>query len=994
MEKYNDLSIISENRMPQRAYYVPFGSEKSALTKRNCESDKYLSLDGKWSFKYFETPLDLPDKASDIKFDSTLPVPSCWECYGYGQLWYTNINYPFQFEPPYTVSENPVGVYSREFKISELENLYIVFEGVSSYLELYINGEYVGLSRGSHLQAEFDITKYCTVGKNTVTAYVYTWNVESYLEDQDFFRYHGIFRDVYLLSRPKNHIRDIAIKTDVNTGISVELDFVGEEQPYTVTVFAPDGKKVTDIKNPILWTAETPNLYGVLITCNGEYIYKRVGFKTISISEKSELLINGVPVKLKGVNRHDSNPNTGYYTTCEDMKKDIILMKQHNINCIRTSHYPNHPEFLEMCDRLGMYVMAECDIETHGTEAALGFQSQAAADAIASNPEWTNSCIDRLERMYERDKNSPCIFSWSLGNEWQFGDNHKIMSKWLKKRDKTRLVHNERCAYNSTSYGPKQAKYDKSADMVSRMYADLPALEYQGSKSRDKRPYFLCEYAHSMGLGPGELKDYWDLIYKYPRLIGGCVWEWCDHAVAKKLPGGKVGYLYGGDNGEFPHDNNFCCDGLVFPDRTPSTGLLEYKKVIEPVKITCTNLKKGIYEIENRYDFTDLNDFEFEFRTVVDGKIIKKTPIYISLKPHKKAKLQLEHADVSNAEFYAATEIYVTVSKDTEWCEKGHIIAWAQFELPVVLKKWDSIDEKPVTVDDGKRYITVTCDNKKYTVDKAKGMVSSVKYDSKEILTRPSDIVIWRALIDNDAREKKAWLDEFFDRTFFKTKFTSVEYSDTECRIFVNGSLGANARVPIFNIDITYTVSADGLNVSVHAEKNDVQTMARTMTEEDKKTLDLSKHTSVKEIPRFGVRFALKPKYEDLTYCGKGDRECYIDYQEHAKKGLWTSKVENEYEPYIFPQECGNHIDVSYLKLGKDNPVTFTSHIPFEFSALHYTVEELYQKKHAFELEKSKSTEVLICYKNKGVGSGSCGPKLSPQYCVTDDVIDFNFDIR
>ncbi|MBS6833280.1 MAG: DUF4981 domain-containing protein, partial [Clostridiales bacterium] len=549
------------------------------------------------------------------------------------------------------------------------DKTYMVFEGVSSYFELYINGRYVGMSRGSHLQAEFDITDYVNVGENTVTAAVYTWNAESYLEDQDFFRFHGIFRDVYLLNRPTEHIRDIYIKPNVSGEVGFEYDFVGGSKPISVEISDPSGNVILNaqvqngdsvkIDNPRLWSAEHPNLYGVLIDCGVEYIYKRIGFVNVATSKDGELLINGVSVKLKGVNRHDSNPKTGYYTSREDMERDIVLMKQHNINCVRTSHYPNHPEFLEMCDRYGLYVMDECDQETHGVEHAFGLCSLASIGEMASNEDILGSYMDRMIRMVERDKNSPSIFSWSLGNEGQFGTNHVKMSEWTKKRDDSRLIHYERTAFPNKAYGADQIKIDPCVDIISRMYTNLECLEIQGNMRNDERPYFLAEYCHAMGLGPGEVKDYWDIIYKHKRLIGGCVWEWCDHAVEKKLADGRVGYIYGGDSGEFPHDGNFCCDGLVFPDRTPSTGLLEYKKVIEPLKITCVDIKSGEFEIENRYDFSDLSEFAFGYEVTADGKVIDGGELKISAKPHETVKVKIDYSAPESVKDGVFIEIFM-----------------------------------------------------------------------------------------------------------------------------------------------------------------------------------------------------------------------------------------------------------------------------------------------------------------------------------------------
>lgn len=995
MRKYNDLSLVSENREPQRAYYIPYTNKEdamSAMPDKEIQSAQYQLLNGVWEFKYFETPLDIPEHVGDICFDATIPVPSCWERYGYGQPHYTNINYPFQYDPPYTQTVNPVGVYTRTFQVSYASNQYMIFEGVGSYFELYINDAYVGMSRGTHMQAEFNISKYVTTGENKVTVVVYTWNVESYLEDQDCFRFHGIFRDVYILERPENHIRDIYIKTDIQEGITVELSFLKEELPCQISYFDAEGNEIAEFENPKLWSAEKPNLYGVLIYCNGEYIYRRVGFRTVKTSDIGELLINDVPVKLKGVNRHDSHPKYGYCTTLEDMKQDIILMKQHNINCVRTAHYPNHPAFYEMCDYYGMYVMDECDQETHGVENAFGLCSLASIEEMASNPEWLPSYLDRMERMVERDKNFPSIFSWSLGNEGQFGTNHVKMSEWTKSRDNTRLIHYERTVFPDKEYGADQIDVDPCVDIISRMYTSIDNVEIQGNITKDKRPYFLAEYAHAMGLGPGELKDYWELFYKYPRLIGGCIWEWCDHAIEIELEDGRRGYIYGGDSGEFPHDGNFCCDGLVFPDRRPSTGLLEYKKVIEPLKVDCIDIEQGEFELFNRMDFTDLSEMKFYYGIVCDEKVVLQQEFKPQAEPHTTTRVKLEYELPKEAKYGAFVEIYMDMPEKTPWCEKGHSLAWAQFELPVERITEASSPLQAIEVEESKRYIVVKAEEKVYKFDKALGTVVSIQKNEKELLARPLDLIIWRPTTDNEYWVANMWKNEHFHKVYFKTKNVQVSVYNEKCCIEVDGVLGANGRLPVFEVKVIYTITSVGVDVNIHAEKGEVKFMHRSLTEET--NLDLNLKQDIDEIPRFALRVPLISDFEALTYFGKGPRECYIDYQSHAKMGYWSSTVTAEYEPYIRPQECGNHMGVRMLEVSGQEKITVKSERAFDFSALHYTVEELDQKRHAYELQASDSTELIVAYKNRGVGSGSCGPALLDKYKVTDKIIDFCFTLR
>ena len=994
-DKINDLQKVSENRMPQRAYYIPHSIESLAFCGKKEKSTQYTLLNGIWDFRYLETPLDLPDEIKNLTFDKTMVVPSCWECYRFGQIHYTNMNYPFPYNPPYTLTRNPVGIYRRKIILDKIApKEYIVFEGLASCFELYINGQYVGLSRGSHLQAEFSIENYLQIGENELTVVVYTYNVESYLEDQDCFRFHGIFRDVYLLHRPKNHIFDIYVKAE-NNRINVEPTFVGEALEYSVRVFDAESNLIMLDENFVaeLWSAEKPYLYTVMITCNGEYIAQKVGFRSIEVSDNSELLINGVSVKLKGVNRHDSHPQYGYVVSYEDMKRDLVLMKQHNINCVRTAHYPNAPQFYELCNELGMYVIDECDYETHGVENAYGLCSQESIKQIASNPAWEASMLDRMRRMVERDKNQPCIIIWSLGNEGQFGENLIKMSEWTKARDHTRLIHYERTAFPNKAYGADQMPIHPCVDIISRMYTSLDNVEIHGQLTTDKRPYFLAEYCHAMGLGPGELKDYWELIYRYPRLLGGCVWEWCDHAVYKTFENGKSGYIYGGDSGEFPHDGNFCCDGLVFPDRTPSTGLLEYKKVIEPFKLHAINVENGEFEIENRYDFTNLRELSFSYKVIADGKEIVNQSLTMDVLPHQKIRFTLKYPVIERVKDGAFIEFYIAQKREVAWCEPGYILAWEQFELPTQKLQKQVLALQEISVSEEKRYIRIQAQDYRYTFDKSTGMLCSFIKNGEECLQRPTDLVIWRATTDNDVHMRREWLEEHIHKTFFMPLESSVRTKERVCKLVFKGVQSANARLPLLFVSVTYECTSQGIRVRLNAERNTrLKVLNRSLAEET--VLDIHEKRDMDEIPRFGLRVPLKKDFSNIEYFGKGERECYLDYQSHAKMGWWKSNVKNEYEPYIRPQECGNHLSTKWLELSKgSNVLRVESENGFDFSALPYSIENLDNAEHTFELKESVASEVLICYKNRGIGSHSCGPRLLEKYRFDDKKMDLQFTI-
>ena len=604
--------------------------------------------------------------------------------------------------------------------------------------------------------------------------------------------------------------------------------------------------------------------------------------------------------------------------------------------------------------------------------------------------------LDRMMRRVERDKNSPCIFSWSLGNEAQFGCNHEKMSAWAKARDSVRLIHYEHAIYWNKRFDEKQIPVPACVDMVSRMYPSPCHVEIHGKLTKDTRPYFLCEYSHAMGVGPGDLKDYWDVIYRYPRLIGGCVWEWCDHAAVKELPDGSVGYLYGGDSGEFPHDGNWCCDGLVFPDRTPSTGLLEYKKVIEPWAVTWVDTQKGIVEIENRSDFTDLSEYDITWQLRVDGQVIPMGALDVSIPPHQKARVRLSCQLPAVCALGAYVEIYMNRRDKTVWCEPGHNVAWAQLPLPVPVQRTTAVSAYPLSVTEGRRYITVETEPYSFTLDAARGMLVSMKQGEKELFRRPADLMLWRALIDNDKQEKNLWLEHHVHTAFFKVKGMETQKDENAFTVTFEGTYGGCSRVGLYFGSITYRFTAAGVEISMHAQRNHQLKNAQVDYGDFMDNGTTWKFMpDMTEVPRFGMRFSLTEDFEDLEYFGMGDRETYVDFCNHSKMGLWKNTVTGEYEPYIMPQDHGNHTKTRYATLTSPAAaVTFRGADSFEFSALHHTVEDLFACQHAFELPKPDSTEVIISYKSRGIGSGSCVAPLIQKYRITDETIDFQFHIQ
>lgn len=734
MRKYEDINFISQNREPQRSYYIP---------EKGC-----ILLNGEWNFKFFE--YDFEEEYTDKNWDKIL-VPSCWELCGYENPNYANVAYPHPVNPPYVPTKNPMGIYERNFVIADDDReTYIVFEGVSSCLELYINGEYVGFSQGSHLQAEFNISKFVKKGTNSVLVKVRKWCVGSYLEDQDFFRFHGIFRDVYLLSRPKGHIKDIKIVTEENC-IKIDFDGTARIDLYNAEkqkIAEIDANKTAEIEvdAPVLWNAEKPYLYELVFTYKDEIIKQKVGFVEYEISEKQEFLVNGVPVKIKGVNHHDTHPENGWVMSDEDILQDLYLMKNLNINAIRTSHYPPTPKFLEMCDEIGFYVMLETDLEEHGFEnryaGGTGYDCLENPEWPCSNPEWKDVFLDRIMRAYHRDKNHASIFSWSIGNESGHGENSYEMLKWLRKEDSHRLLHSEdasRMADFSERYDNITSGYAERVDIHSRMYTSIDEIKDKLENPEFKKPYFLCEYSHAMGNGPGDVCDYWETLYGYPNFIGGCIWEWADHTViVDGVP------KYGGDfEGEMTYDGNFCCDGMVFHNRKLKAGSLEIKKAYQGME--C-ELSGGEPIVENRYDFTNLNEFKFKYEIKLDGEIIEAKIDVLDIAPHEKKVVKITLPDKCQLGAYINCFLY-----DHDLC-----VAQCQIELDIEKNK-PIFENTAANVTENNNFIIFCGEGFEYTFSKKLGTFVSIKRNGEEQLSAPIKISAWRAPTDNERNIKQKW---------------------------------------------------------------------------------------------------------------------------------------------------------------------------------------------------------------------------------------------
>lgn len=943
MRKYENLSLLHENTLKPRSHYIPYDTLEKALAGDKSKSNIYTLLNGEWDFAYFSRDIDCPET---IENWDKVTVPSCWQTTGYEKPYYTNVNFPHSVDVPYVPDDNPVGVYRRYIEAdktkADKEN-YLVFEGVSSCFELFVNGEYVGFSSVSHCTSEFKIK--LNEGKNEIIVKVYKWCVGSYIEDQDMFRMNGIFRDVYLLSRASGHIFDIEIGFD-DKGIYYDGEY---------TVYDAEGKE-TDLLNPVLWNAEKPYLYTVVVKQADEYIPVKIGLRTQSVNDKGEFLINGVSVKLKGVNHHDTHPRNGFVQTYEELKQDLLKMKQLNINCVRMSHYPCQPVFMELCDELGFYVLDEVDLESHGFENRQCDWIYDKNDVWpCRNPLWKDAFIDRAERMYERDKNFTSVIMWSFGNESNYGENFDAMSEYLRNRQSKvnvpqRLMHYGTAwtAYTNYILGDswkfETTRPDPEAvDVVSRMYWSKEQMEEYFNTQDDKRPFFHCEYAHAMGNGPGDLVDYWNIYNENPQYIGGCIWEWADHVAP--MDNGEFGY--GGDFGEETNDENFCVDGLVFPDRSFKAGSYEAKYAHQPMK---TELCGNVLTITNRYDFTDFSELDLSYEIVADEKVIKAETVDISIKPHESEKIEVQIPDYSCK--YGA---YLNVSLKNK---DGYEVAHTQHELSS--SNIDTMTADGAKITENGEFAVVSGDGFEYKFNLHYGYIETID----DYLKTPIKLSVWRAPTDNDRKVKNRWFNENYNKMHSK-----VYESKTEGNVItVKGALSSVSRAPFVKYTAKYTFFADGgIDVSFEGEFDDYRTF----------------------LPRLGFEF--KTSEKKFEYFGYGPYESYSDMHHGSKMGMYQSDADKEYVDYIKPQEHGNHYNTKYLKLGG---FVFESNSGFEFNVSSYSKEELEHKKHNFELEKDQFTNVRIDYKVSGIGSGSCGPQLMEKYQMNDKNIKFDFSIK
>ncbi|MFI3207170.1 MAG: glycoside hydrolase family 2 TIM barrel-domain containing protein, partial [Clostridia bacterium] len=933
----------------------------------------------------------------------TIAVPSCWQILGYDSHAYANVRLTIPFDPPFAPTDNLSGAYIKNFELDAeqvaMKN-YLNFEGVDSCYYVWLNGKFVGYSTVSHSTSEFDISDYVTEGYNKLAVLVLKWSTATYFEDQDKLRMSGIFRDVYVLSRPQNHIRDYYVKTTLdseykNAVINMTADWIGEDIGATVTLYDPlgdeldtkeivDGKVSFDVNDAYLWNAETPFQYELLIKTADEVISQKVGIRSFEIKGKI-FYVNGKNFKIKGVNRHDSDPFTGYAISREQLMNDLSIMKQHNVNAIRTSHYPNAPWATQYYSEFGFYVIDESDIEMHGTISIYGglcdyasgspaspFKRELTFGMLCHDPIYEETIVDRVQRNVIRDKNNACVILWSLGNESGYGPNMEKAAAWIKSFDKDMLVHYESSIWQREGYSNDIS----NIDVHSRMYAKISETEEIFAHDWLDRPFIQCEFVHAMGNGPGDIEDYYEQIYKHDCHMGGFVWEWCDHAIwMGQTIDGQDKFYYGGDWNEFPNEGNFCMDGLVYPDRRPHTGLMEWKNVVRPARAYAVDLEKGIVKIANKLDFTNLSDYLYaEYEILADGVVVEvgKLP-ELDIEPWAEKDIEIGYTIPTEANDIRIRIVY-RQKYDAYFTE-------ADFELgfdQLIIKEGTRAVIEPakalaINVKENDTKVELYGEHFRYVYNKLTATFDSMAKDNVTITDVPMEYNVWRAPTDNDRVIKNEWQKAGYDRAVTRVYDNTVTVNENSVVIESIASISAVVIQRFVNIKATYTIYNDG-NVNIH--------------------LDVKKDPQFPFLPRFGIRMFVPEIFSQVEYLGYGPNESYMDKRRSSYFAKFQSEVSDLHEDYIKPQENGSHWGCKKVSLCNDFDYKITvSGDNFSFNASPYTQEELTTKKHNFELEPSGYTVLCIDSDISGIGSGSCGPQLAEKYQVNQNNITFDVDL-
>lgn len=1001
MKTWENHQIDGINRMPARAHFLTFPSKEKALLNNNRYTHAFKNLNGVWKFMFLDAPEYSPEGFFNSDFDVTkmddITVPGNWQLQGYGKMHYSDLWYNFPINPPYVPTENPTGIYKRTFFVEESyrdKKIIIRFCGVDSAYHLWINGKEVGYSKVARNESEFDITDLIRVGEeNDVTVRVYQWSDGTYLEDQDMWWESGIFRDVELIGVPKDGINDYKVIADLDdeykngifkveaflrttkeVNVTFELVDAGENTVFTKTVVAKDGKACIDevIADVNHWTAETPYLYKLFMTVEDdgriiEVIPQNVGFRNIRLNGET-FLVNGVAIKFKGVNRHDYSPQNGRVVSREEIEKDIILMKQFNINAIRTSHYPNSYYLYDLCDEYGMYLIAETDLECHGFELTGDYKW------ITDDPSWELAYVSRMTRMIERDKNHPAIIFWSLGNESAFGCNFRKMTDVAHEMDPTRLVHYE-------------GDFDvESADVYSTMYTwiENPKKPYlmKDIIEKSKKPHIHCEYCHAMGNGPGNLKDYQDLVYAHDKLQGGFVWEWFDHGIESFTESGEKYYRYGGDFGDDPSNKDFCIDGLIMPDRTPSPGLYEYKKVIEPITTTAVDIQKGIINLLSRYDFANLDRFNLVYKVMEDDVILQTGFMPVSsIEARANKDITLPY-DLSTIKVKPGAHYYVNISyqlrEDTSYASSGHELATAQFELPLYKEGIVVRPEGILNVE--KEHTTLHVKGANFSLDfnLVNGNLMNIVRDGMQVLSKGPRLTLWRAPISNDM--------EIID------KLKKVYFLHLEHEVVMNIDYHMEGNILKVEVDTINSTT----NSAWHFKTKYVYTVCPSgdilidVEGTPSGRVDLAPDM----LPRIGVSMHLDKSMEHVRYFGMGPGENYVDSKEAAQMGLYANTVDGLFTNYVIPQENGNHMGCKWVSMTNDRGMGLLASTEgdFNFSASWYEDKDLDDAKHTCDLVKRDYIVFNVDYKQNALGTNSCGQWQLDKYRAKFE--DFKLSFR
>ena len=978
------------NTLKSHAWFLPYIGSQTNPPDYPSSSKRVLSLNGDWRFSMHPNPACAFNKSEipvTSSVDKPIKVPGCWELMGYDAPQYLNIRYPFPVDPPNIPDENPTGVYQRNFSLpKEWSDMRIIltFLGVSSAFDVFLGDHHIGGNKGSRLTAEFDLTPFLdSTNENLLKVVVYKWSDGAYLEDQDMWRFHGIFRDVYLTARPQNYLLDVHISADLdykhNIGQFSAKFFTNQYAalPLKLSLCNPNGNLVFTryqtsekpcfeaISNVLPWSAESPSLYKFIIETLDEQqntieiISIPVGFRQVELINQ-QFLLNGKSIKLKGVNHHEFDPDTGWWVPPDQMEKDILLMKRHNINTVRNSHYTNHPYWYTLCDRYGLYVIDEADLETHG------FQLTGNWNQLADSSDWEHAFLDRAERMVSANRNHPSILIWSLGNESGLGRNFDKMVAWIRKADPSRPIHYEGAGESDL------------VDLVSVMYPSIDDLhKVVEGEAGDNRPYFMCEYAHAMGNSPGNLREYWQLIYAYPRLIGGCVWDWVDQGLRDQTPGNENNFLYGGDFGPKINDGNFCVNGLVNPDRIPHPGLLEVQYWIQPIELVDILLKDGTVTLRNRYDFSTLKQLVCNYRVHAEGETLftgqQRLP---GVQPGETCTIYIpELQSLLPNEKEIWFDLSFTLAKDVLWANAGHVIAREQAKLFDPKRSPQQRTSKSIAfliIENLPDRIQVVNDHQRFVINPVTGWIESWSSGGSAILTEPLTLNMWRSPTDNDVHIAQEWVFDGLDRTEARKDHFEINHSAEGLILSVHGKLGAAGSTPHSRYQLTYQFFPSG-QLKIHLICEPINLFSR--------------------LPRLGFKTRLSKDYKSVRWFGRGPHESYSDRKDSAFVGLYSTSIADLHHNYIKPQENGNRSDVRWLEIYGNNldGIQVQGDPYINFSLHYFNLMNLTKAGHISDLRWDDAPYLYIDYAQTGLGSNSCGPDTLPKYQLSPEKHEFSF---